>query len=180
MRFKSKSLCTMFSCWVFRADMAFPDVSYRDRVWSEQLIKSVFECPEVLGWKLLQTLKKCLIIRAPCPERSLDSQEFTHLRRGSGQNVWRSCSSRGCTVLGLHPWKTLEKCVQTALWVTQTMLLRGKQTSEGAQGTSRSHHHPGISIHEHSAPDFHSAHTKLELLTVNKKETFYHSQLTNK
>lgn len=91
-----------------------------------------------MHWSVLgsQTLKKCLIIRAPCPECRLGSQEFTHLWRASAQNVRRSCNFRGCTLLGLPPRKGHGKCVQTALGVSQEMLLRCKQTSEGAQGNT--------------------------------------------
>lgn len=51
--------------------MAFPGVFYWDKVQRMQLITSAFKCPKVFGWKLLETLKKCLIITAPCPQHRL-------------------------------------------------------------------------------------------------------------
>ena len=126
MRFWPRSLSTMSSCWesMFRADMAlaFPGVFYWDRVQSVQLIMSAFKCPKVFGWKLLQTLKKCLIIRAPCPERRLGSWKFTCLLRSLGQTVSRpesSCDFK-CQQ-GLHIARTPSqenhgRYIQTALW----------------------------------------------------------------
>lgn len=90
-RFQSRSHSTVSSCWesIFRADTAFPGVFYWDRVQSVQLIMSAFKCPKVFGWKLLETLKKCLIITVPCPEHRLGSWKFKYLWRSLGQNVSR-------------------------------------------------------------------------------------------
>lgn len=119
--------------------MAFPGVFYWDRVQTGQLIMSAFKCPKVFGWKLLQTLKKCLIIRAPWPEPELGSQKFTHLLRGLGQNVSRpesSCNFRwqqGLRAAQLPPRKIMASTSKLPFGVTHATHLRCEQTSEGAQ-----------------------------------------------
>lgn len=137
---------------IFRADTAFPGVFYWDRVQTGQLIMSAFKCPKVFGWKLLQTLKKCLIIRAPCPERELGSQKFTHLLRGLGQNVSRpesSCNFRwqqGLHAAGTPSQENLGKYVQPALWGDPCNALEmwtdlRRCTTPSTQRNAHSNHH---------------------------------------
>lgn len=118
MRFWSRSLSTMSSCWesIFRAHMAFPGVFYWDRVQSVQLIMSVFKCPKVFGRKLLQTWKKYLIIRAPRPEHGLGSWKFRHLLRSWGQNgkqvrakLWFQMAARTAHWWNCLPGKSRQK-----------------------------------------------------------------------
>lgn len=136
--------------------MAFPGVFYWDGAQSVQLIMSAFKCPKVFGWKLLQTLKKCLIIRAPCPERRLGSRKFTHLLRSLGQKVSRPESrwdfrwQQGLHIAGTPSPEKHSSCVQTALWGDpHNALERGADPRRGTmpstQSNTRSNRHRVIS-----------------------------------
>lgn len=97
-------LSTPFSCWE-RGLRAFPGVPSRDRVWSEQLITSAFECPWV---KAVTDIGKVFNNLSPLsPVHSGVTGVHTPLN-SSSQNVRRSCSFRGCTLLGLPPRKSME------------------------------------------------------------------------
>lgn len=129
MRFRSRSLSTMSSCWesIFRADVAFPGVFYWDRVQSVQLITSVFKCPKVFGRKLLQTFKKYLIIRASCPEHGLGSWKFRCLLRSWSQNgkqakakLWFQMAARTAHCWNPLPGKSWQKSPNSPFgWFTR-------------------------------------------------------------
>lgn len=160
----------MSSRWesICRAAMAFPGVFYWDGVQSVQLIMSALKCPKVFGWKLLQTLKKCLIIRAPCPERSLGSRKFTHLLRSLGQNMRRpepGCDfrgQRGLHIAGTPSQENRGNCVQTALWgdpcnALATWTHPRRRPMPSTRRNTHSNHRWGVSTHGHSARGFHFA-----------------------
>lgn len=83
----------------------FPGVPSRDRVGSEQSITNAFECTWV---KAVTDIGKVFNNLSPMsPEHSGVTGVHTPLNSFS-QNLRRSCSFRGCALLGLPPRKSME------------------------------------------------------------------------